>query len=63
VAINKSRYYKRDDGLAIGTGAFVAALGKRRLFLHIWKQPAYFSNFQYLFRIRIILLKLDPDPQ
>jgi F0F1-type ATP synthase membrane subunit c/vacuolar-type H+-ATPase subunit K len=35
VAINKSRYYKRDDGLAIGTGAFVAALGKRRLFLHM----------------------------
>ncbi len=34
VAINKSRYYKRDDGLAIGTGAFVAALGKRRLLLH-----------------------------
>lgn len=26
VAINKSRYYKREDGLAVGTGAFVAAL-------------------------------------
>jgi len=26
VAINKSRYYKREDGLAIGTGAFVSAL-------------------------------------
>lgn len=26
VAINKSRYFKREDGLALGTGAFVAAL-------------------------------------
>ena len=28
VAINKSRYYKREDGVALGTGAFVAALGR-----------------------------------
>ena len=26
VAINKSRYYLRKDGLALGTGAFVAGL-------------------------------------
>jgi len=26
VAINKSRYFKKDEGLAIGTGAFVTAL-------------------------------------
>ena len=29
IAINKSRYFKREDGLALGTGAFVSALGKK----------------------------------
>ena len=30
IAINKSRYFKQEDGLALGTGAFVSALGKTR---------------------------------
>jgi hypothetical protein len=38
VAINKSRYYKREDGLAVGTGAFVAALGKSQTHIFIFIQ-------------------------
>ena len=56
VAINKSRYYKSEKGLSIGTGAFVSALGNLIFKVRFTKQMTWRYSFQLLKFIIFIII-------